>query len=64
MILAFPKAVWKLVGNPAYMFLTLSKAASLYVIVGVIMNLPRYMEIHFGKPAYVANIVSGELGLQ
>ena len=56
----FPKSLWKLVSNPALMLLGLSEVCCMYYVIGVLINQPRYLEVHFGQPAFVANIATGK----
>ena len=55
----FPKALWSLCSNPAFMLLLVTGVLSVYVIAGVFINMPRYFEIHFHMPAFKANLGAG-----
>lgn len=57
----FFKAVLRLATNPSYVLLNLSTVCALYVVVGVLIQLPRYLEVQFRQPAYMANIIAGIL---
>lgn len=55
----FPKVLLKLLANKAYLCMLVTAVTSVYVIIGVFVNIPRYLEIHFFQPAFKANIGAG-----
>jgi len=53
-----PKAIWSLLKNEIFICLTLVILFSLYKIIGIYMNLSRYLEIYFRVPAFLATILA------
>ncbi len=58
-IAGFFSSLMGILKNMPFMILLLSNICSAYLIPGIVANLPRYLEIHFRKPAYIANIIAG-----
>ena len=59
MLTDFGQSLWRVATTPGYLLINLSDLCTTYLVTGVISQLPRYLEIHFHQPAYVANILSG-----
>jgi len=55
----FVRALVSLFRNVPYIYLAGVKIFSNMVIVGVLLNAVRYVEIAFYQPAFVASIISG-----
>ena len=49
----------RLFRNVPYLYLAAVKILSNMIIVGVLLNSVRYVEIAFHQPAFVASIISG-----
>jgi len=55
----FARALLSLLSNVPYLYLATVKILANMVIVGVLLNAVRYIEIAFYQPASVASIISG-----
>ena len=62
-IAEFWRLTAKFLTNGPYVALLLSKICGLYGVTGVILQLPRYMEIHYRQPAYIASIIAGQTSM-
>lgn len=58
-IAEFPKSVMRLVRNKPYVVNVGCTVCYSYTIMGVLANLVRYVEIHFGERAFVGSIIAG-----
>lgn len=57
----FPQAIKELLTNVTYVVMMLSDILGAYLLTGVYINVPRYLESHFLLPAFKANIVAGQV---
>jgi len=55
----FVRALLRLLRNVPYVYCGGLKICANIVIVGVLLNAVRYVEIAFYQPAFVASIISG-----
>ena len=58
----FARALVRLMRNVPYMYCAGVKICANMVVVGVLLNAVRYVEIAFYQPAFVASIISGQWG--
>ncbi|KAK2166773.1 hypothetical protein LSH36_35g02000 [Paralvinella palmiformis] len=54
----FPKSLGSLVKNVPYLMFIIAGVVQMYVVIGLYANLPRYIELHFFKPAFVASFIA------
>ena len=45
--------------NKPFMVMLASYVMVVYIISGIYSNIPRYVEIHFLQPAFIASMVAG-----
>ena len=57
LITEFPKSITTLVKNVPYLMFVIAGVVMMYVVIGLYGNLPRYIELHFFKPAFVASFI-------
>ena len=58
-IIGYFQSLWILLHNGPYVTIVLANVLSWYYVIGVVGNMPRYLEIYFGMSASTANIFSG-----
>ena len=56
---AFGRAFLHLMYNVPYIYCAAFKICANIIVVGVLLNAVRYVEIAFYQPAFVASIISG-----
>jgi hypothetical protein len=56
----FPRGLMHLLQNKAYITMLGCIITGAYLIVGVFINMVRYIEIHFFERAFVASSITGE----
>ncbi len=49
-----------LVKNPPLIAYLFKNVVFVFLMMGLFINIPRYIEIHFLQPAYVASMISGK----
>jgi len=57
----FVRALLRLLRNIPYVYCAGFKICANIIVVGVLLNAVRYVEIAFYQPAFVASIISGQL---
>jgi len=56
----FVRALLRLLRNVPYVYCAGFKICANIIVVGVLLNAVRYIEIAFYQPAFVASIISGQ----
>ena len=59
-----PGLIIQVLCNKPFALILLSEYLLVLMMCGILMNGPRYLEVHFLTSAYKANIIAGECGLR
>ena len=57
----FPKAVWNLIKNPPFMCIAFSQCADNFILLGLSVFGPKYMESQYNLTVGQAALIAGEI---